>query len=348
MTTRATSARPRVREKERVKILSTRWRRQRVETAERTSRWEMGRRRCAWERRAGRASRALALESNEDDDVDGFEFHFATRVVNGDGSWTMAPRGAAINPARRDSAAYVAERVAFAADGTLTLEFDDGVDGWNDVACIVGRRSRLQAHAVEGRGDYGEAGGRARRGRRRVPSRDASRLEGGSVNLFSRFCMVDDVLDAALAIGPEGAALVLAWLRLSWLKQLHCTPEAITRAGHGEQARALAGRIAHAATTTTDPVSRGLMRASLAFYREAAVTATTPLGILNICVNTASERAIGRASGPVHRAVAPRLHSNTTPDDVKICEAYLHFLHTSNWGDFRAPVGSRSIDVATI
>ena len=46
--------------------------------------------------RAGRAIRAaLALESNEDDDVDGFEFHFATRVVNGDGSWTMAPRGAA-------------------------------------------------------------------------------------------------------------------------------------------------------------------------------------------------------------------------------------------------------------
>ena len=29
-----------------------------------------------------------------------------------------------------------------------------------------------------------------------------------------------------------------------------------------------------------------------------------------------------------------KLHSNTTPDDIKICEAYLHFLHTGNWDDF--------------
>ena len=46
----------------------------------------------------------------------------------------------------------VAERVAFAADGTLTLEFDDGVDGWDDVECIVGIvvRGDFWAHAVEG------------------------------------------------------------------------------------------------------------------------------------------------------------------------------------------------------
>ena len=34
---------------------------------------------------------------------------------------------------------------------------------------------------------------------------------------------------------------------------------------------------------------------------------------------------------------APRLqklHSNTTPDDIAICEAYLHFLHTGDWGEF--------------
>lgn len=29
-----------------------------------------------------------------------------------------------------------------------------------------------------------------------------------------------------------------------------------------------------------------------------------------------------------------KLHTNTTFDDVAICEAYLHFLHTGNWDDF--------------
>ena len=30
-----------------------------------------------------------------------------------------------------------------------------------------------------------------------------------------------------------------------------------------------------------------------------------------------------------------KLHSSTTPDDIKICEAYLHFLHGGgDWGDF--------------
>lgn len=29
-----------------------------------------------------------------------------------------------------------------------------------------------------------------------------------------------------------------------------------------------------------------------------------------------------------------QLHTNSAPDDIKICEAYLHFLHTSNVNDF--------------
>ena len=31
-----------------------------------------------------------------------------------------------------------------------------------------------------------------------------------------------------------------------------------------------------------------------------------------------------------------KLHSNTTPEDIAICEAYLHFLHTGHWDDFWA------------
>ena len=352
VTTRATSARPRVREERaRENTIDAMASAAATETAERTYALGDGKTtlRVETTTRAGRAIRAaLALESNEDDDVDGFEFHFATRVVNGDGSWTMAPRGAARASTRvEDFGDGVAERVAFAADGTLTLEFDDGVDGWNDVACIVGIvvRGDFWAHAVEGDVEIttreAANGGDARDARDAADAlaRRVADLEGGSVNLFSRFCMVDDVLDAALAIGPEGAALVFAWLRLSSLKQLHWY------AGNNYQGKdmaskqeRLAGRIAHAATTTTDPVSRGLMRASLAFLpRGGGNGDDIRMGILNIMRQHGIRE--GHRPGIEDPFIAQwhqKLHSNTTPDDVKICEAYLHFLHTGNWDDFWA------------
>ena len=38
----------------------------------------------------------------------------------------------------------------------------------------------------------------------------------------------------------------------------------------------------------------------------------------------------------VDGAAAHQLHSSTTVDDIAICEAYLHFLHTGVWDDFWA------------
>ena len=156
VTARATRARPRVREgRARENSIDAMASAAATETAERTYALGDGKTtlRVETTTRAGRAIRAaLTLESNEGD-VDGFAFHFATRVARGDGSWTMAPRGAARASTRvEDFGDGVAERVAFAADGTLTLEFDDGVDGWDDVECIVGIvvRGDFWAHAVEG------------------------------------------------------------------------------------------------------------------------------------------------------------------------------------------------------
>ena len=305
--------------------------------------------------RAGRAIRAhLTLDAASGEDVSGYAFHFATRVVDGDGSWRMAPRGAVkTSSAAEDFGDGAAERSAFDDDGRLTLEFDDAVEGWDSVASIVGIvvRGDFWAHAAEGdvviatreasANGVGEGGARAAAD---ALARRVADLEGGSVNLFSRFCMVDDVLDAALAIGPEGAALVFAWLRLSALKQLHWY------AGNNYQGKdmaskqeRLAGRIAHAATTTDDPVSRGLMRASLAFLpRGGGNGDDIRMGILNIMRQHGIKE--GHRPGIEDPFIAQwhqKLHANTTPDDVKICEAYLHFLHTGNWDDFWAHLWER-------
>ena len=301
---------------------------------------------------AGRAIRAALTLDASDGDASGYTFHFAARVVDGDGSWTMAPRGSVrASTAVEDFGDGVAERSAFDDDGRLTLEFDDAVEGWDSVASIVGIvvRGDVWAHAAEGdvviatreASTAANGGGDAAAD---ALARRVADLESGSVNLFSRFCMVDDVLDAALAIGPEGAALVFAWLRLSALKQLHWY------AGNNYQGKdmaskqeRLAGRIAHAATTTDDPVSRGLMRASLAFLpRGGGNGDDIRMGILNIMRQHGIKE--GHRPGIEDPFIAQwhqKLHSNTTPDDVKICEAYLHFLRTGNWDDFWAHLWER-------
>ena len=279
------------------------------------------------------------------------ELHWATRAVDGDGSWAKAPRGLEARTGSRDFGDGIASRSAFDASGTLTLEMDcsnaseGDVEGLRNVGSIVGIVvcGEFWAHAEDGdvemRVRESAAGGGGGAAGAESLARRAAEHEGGSVNLFTRFCMVDDALDAALAIGPEGAALVYAWLRLSSLRQLHWY------AGNNYQGKdmaskqeRLAGRIAHAATTAPDATSRGLMRASLAFLpRGGGNGDDIRMGILNIMRTHGIKE--GHRPGIEDPFIAQwhqKLHSNTTPDDVKICEAYLHFLHTGNWDDFWA------------
>ena len=268
----------------------------------------------------------------------GAELHWGARAA--DGTWTRAPDRARASGGSREYGDGIARRSAFDADGVVTLRVDDA-EG-EGCACAVGivTAGDAWAHASDGdlvmplRVEGGGGGGGLREMARR-----ASELEGGSVNLFYRFCAVDDALDAALEAGPEGAALVFSWLRLSSLKQLHWY------AGNNYQGKdmaskqeRLAWRVARAAATTADPTSRGFMRASLAFLpRGGGNGDDIRMGILNIMRTHGIKE--GHRPGIEDPFIAQwhqKLHSNTTPDDVKICEAYLHFLHTGNWDDFWA------------
>ena len=273
------------------------------------------------------------------------ELHWGARAIDGDGSWMLAPGSIDASGGKRDFGDGIATRSAFDSNGRLTLRVDGSMGDVESLASIVGIvvAGDYWAHSTSGDVEVvineHHGGGDAGRGGADALARRVADLEGGQVNLFSRFRAVDENLDAALDTGAEGAALVYAWLRLSSLKQLHWY------AGNNYQGKdmastqeRLAGRIAYKATTSEDPTSRALMRASLAFLpRGGGNGDDIRMGILNIM----REHGIreGHRPGIEDTFIEQwhqKLHSNTTPDDVKICEAYLHFLHTGNWDDFWA------------
>ena len=88
-----------------------------------------------------RAASAELLERCAGGEV---ELHWATRTVDGDGTWTRAPRGVEARTGRREFGDGIASRSAFDASGTLTLTMDRSnasegdVEGVENVGSIVG------------------------------------------------------------------------------------------------------------------------------------------------------------------------------------------------------------------
>jgi alpha-glucan,water dikinase len=156
-------------------------------------------------------------------------------------------------------------------------------------------------------------------------------------SLFSRVCLATELLDGALAAGPPGAALIFTWLRLSSQRQLDWfrgTNYQSKDAAHAMQA--LTERVAAAARSAAEPQSRALARAALAgLPRGGGNGDDIRHGILNVM----REHGIAEGHRPgIHddflESWHQKLHTNTTPDDVAICEAYLAFLHSGDMGDF--------------
>ena len=289
-----------------------------------------------------RLERASATTDASASDLAIVELHWAMRTESSGMTWVTPRKGVESEGKMRDFGDGVAKRNAFdSKTNAVTIRIGKECE---DVREIVGICVRGDHWAHSSDGDIVAV---VRQGSERggdgagalALARRAADLEGGSVNLFTRFCAVDGALDDAASLGAEGAAMIYAWLRLSSLKQLHWY------AGNNYQGKdmasmqeRLAGRIAHKATTAEDPTTRGLMRASLAFLpRGGGNGDDIRMGILNIMRQHGIKE--GHRPGIDDRFIAQwhqKLHSNTTPDDVKICEAYLHFLHTGNWDDFWA------------
>ena len=160
----------------------------------------------------------------------------------------------------------------------------------------------------------------------------------GSGSLFTRFQRVNAQLEEAIEAGPEGAAAVMATLRLSALKQLPWY-SGVNYQGKdmAHIQEVLANRLAVAAAKSAHGDARQLFRAALA---------TMPRGggngddIRNGILNVMRENGIkeGHRDGLEDLFLSQwhqKLHSNTTVDDIAICEAYIHFLEgDGEWSAF--------------
>ncbi|KAL6770951.1 GWD2 [Auxenochlorella protothecoides x Auxenochlorella symbiontica] len=156
-------------------------------------------------------------------------------------------------------------------------------------------------------------------------------------SLFSRFNMALSILEAADAAGAEGMALVATWLRLSTMRQLDWYRKANYQGKDiAHVQKQLAQRMAEKARGAKDPWCRLFARMSLAgLPRGGGDGDAIRMGILNIM----REHGIREGHRPgieCHflEQWHQKLHQNTTPEDIHICEAYIAYLHTNNMDDF--------------
>ena len=84
-------------------------------------------------------------------------------------------------------------------------------------------------------------------------------------SLFNRIGMASQVVDEAVALGPEAMALVFTWLRLSALRQLDWYRGSNYQAKDAAHAqKVLADRLVHVVRTTSEPLVRLFARECLA------------------------------------------------------------------------------------
>ncbi|KAG2440720.1 hypothetical protein HXX76_003577 [Chlamydomonas incerta] len=157
-------------------------------------------------------------------------------------------------------------------------------------------------------------------------------------SLVQRLMLASEVLDAADSAGPAGMALMFTWLRLSstrvldWYRNSNFQPKDIAHIQkHAGE------RIAEKARGSEYLMNRLLARGALAgLPRGGGNGDEIRMGILHIMRGNGIRE--GHRPGydePFLEQWHQKLHTNTSPDDIAICEAYLAFLHTGNADDYR-------------
>jgi len=161
----------------------------------------------------------------------------------------------------------------------------------------------------------------------------------GTWSLFNRFALAADLLPEAEAMGSRGIAVILAWLRLSAIRVLPWyggTCYQSKDAAHiqqrlAERVAALLQEHGEGKPSPLDGEARSLARAALALLpRGGGGGDDIRMGILHIMRDHGIRE--GHRPGidePFLEQWHQKLHTNTTPEDVSICEAYLCFLRES-------------------
>ncbi|NTU43074.1 MAG: hypothetical protein HGA78_08475, partial [Nitrospirales bacterium] len=149
-----------------------------------------------------------------------------------------------------------------------------------------------------------------------------------SWTLMHRFNLCHDLLDR-VAGEREGMALLYCWLRFSAIRQLdwqrnyNTKPRELSHAMDRLTLRLADMHIAY-------PAVRDLIRLMISTLGRGGEGQRIRDEILNIM----HRHHIKEVSGHFMEEWHQKLHNNTTPDDIVICEAYLAFLRT--YGDHSA------------
>lgn len=156
-------------------------------------------------------------------------------------------------------------------------------------------------------------------------------------SLKDRFVLANDVLDGFAAAGGEGMAFVFTWLRMSsnklltWARRANYQSKDITW-----MQKVVSSRMTDKARASPDPWARLYARLTLAgLPRGGGNGDDIRMGILHIMRDGGIKE--GHRPGhdePFLEQWHQKLHQNTTPEDVTICEAYLAYLHSGNHDDY--------------
>ncbi|KAA6428767.1 MAG: carbohydrate-binding module family 45 protein [Trebouxia sp. A1-2] len=156
-------------------------------------------------------------------------------------------------------------------------------------------------------------------------------------SLFNRFILANEILDAADSAGAEGMSFFFVWMRLSSMKQLDWYRNSSYQSKDiAHVQKTTTQRIADKARSSGDPQCRFFARLAVAgLPRGGGDGDAIRHGILNIM----RENGIKEGHRPgieCHflEAWHQKLHTNTTPEDITVCEAYIAFLDSGDIGTY--------------
>jgi alpha-glucan,water dikinase len=156
-------------------------------------------------------------------------------------------------------------------------------------------------------------------------------------SLFDRVNLATGLVDAGIAAGPYGMGFIFTWLRLSSIRQLpwyRGTNYQSKDAAHAQ--KTLSQKMADLCCSTKDPQCRLFSRLCLGTLpRGGGNGDDIRMGILHIMRDNGIRE--GHRPGIECNFLESwhqKLHTNTTPEDITICEAYLAFLESGDMGEF--------------
>jgi alpha-glucan,water dikinase len=150
-----------------------------------------------------------------------------------------------------------------------------------------------------------------------------SEMGSGSWTLMHRFNLCFDLLDQARS-NTEAMALLYVWLRFSAIRQLTWQRNYNTKPKELAHAQdRLGNKLADC--YRSEPVARPLIRLMLGTIGRGGDGQRIRDEILQIMHRHHIKEVTGHFAEEWHQ----KLHNNTTPDDIVICEAYLEFLRSN-------------------